>query len=128
MARSNCLQSWIESWRWRGNFRPGGDRSRIARRRSRSPQLLLEELESRVLLSGLVTQASFINSNGANPYGGVIEDSHGNLFGTTRYGGPSNDGTVWELAAGSSSITTLASFNGDNGADPQAGLIEDGQG
>lgn len=38
------------------------------------------------------------------------------LLGTTMAGGASNLGTVFELAAGSSTITTLASFNGANGA------------
>src|SRR5207237_593091 len=59
---------------------------------------------------------------------GVIRDTAGNLFGTTSQGGPSNAGTVFELAAGSGVITALASFNGTNGQDPNVGLIEDGSG
>ena len=50
------------------------------------------------------------------PYGGLIMDSSGNLYGTTSGGGASNDGTVFELAHGSGTITTLASFNGTNGS------------
>ena len=43
-------------------------------------------------------------------------DSSGNLYGTTGQGGAStDDGTVFELAHGSGTITTLASFNGTNG-------------
>ena len=45
-------------------------------------------------------------------------DSSGNLYGTTAGGGASDDGTVFELAQGSGTITTLASFNGTNGAEP----------
>src|SRR5262249_39322694 len=48
--------------------------------------------------------------------------------GTTQVGGASNDGTVFEIAEGSGTITTLASFNGPNGADPEAGLIMDSSG
>jgi uncharacterized repeat protein (TIGR03803 family) len=32
---------------------------------------------------------------------GLIMDGGGNLYGTTAYGGASDDGTVFELAAGS---------------------------
>ena len=45
-------------------------------------------------------------------------DSSGNLYGTTAYGGAIGDGTVFELAKGSGTITTLASFNGTDGAYP----------
>ena len=38
------------------------------------------------------------------------------------------DGTVFELAQGSNTITTLASFNGTNGAYPRAGLVMDSSG
>ncbi len=41
---------------------------------------------------------------------------------------PSSDGTVFELAQGSGTITTLASFNGTNGAQPEAALIMDSSG
>ena len=45
-------------------------------------------------------------------------DSSGNLYGTATDGGADGDGTVFELAQGSGTITTLASFNGTNGATP----------
>jgi uncharacterized repeat protein (TIGR03803 family) len=73
----------------------------------------------------ITTLASFNGSNGANPYAGVVMDSSGNLYGTTYGGGASSDGTVFELAAGSGTITTLASFDGSNGANPRAGLAMD---
>jgi uncharacterized repeat protein (TIGR03803 family) len=78
--------------------------------------------------STITTLASFNGSNGADPLGGVIEDSSGNLFGTTYDGGASSDGTLFEVAAGSGAITTLASFNGSNGELPQGRLVEDSNG
>jgi uncharacterized repeat protein (TIGR03803 family) len=76
----------------------------------------------------ITTLATFNGTNGANPDGRLLEDSHGDLFGTTYAGGASNDGTVFEVAAGSGAVTTLASFNGTNGQEPRAGLAEDGSG
>ncbi len=55
-------------------------------------------------------------------------DSSGNLYGTTEEGGASNGGTIFELAHGSSTITTLASFNGTEGKYPKAALVMDSSG
>lgn len=69
--------------------------------------------------SNVTTIASFSGSNGATPAGDLAIDAHGNLFGTTFAGGDSNgDGTVFEVAAGTDAITTLASFDGNNGSGP----------
>jgi uncharacterized repeat protein (TIGR03803 family) len=77
----------------------------------------------------LTTLASFDGSNGAYPYSHLIADAAGNLYGTTSQGGPAlNAGTVFRLAAGTNVLTTLASFNGSNGAYPYAGLIADAAG
>jgi uncharacterized repeat protein (TIGR03803 family) len=69
-------------------------------------------------------------SDGINPFGGVIADAKGNLYGTTYQGGAHGDGTVFEIAADGTE-TVLYSFsdmNGSDGADPYAGLIRDGYG
>ena len=76
----------------------------------------------------LTTLASFNGTNGADPVGDLVRDNFGNLFGTAGLGGSSNQGTVFELAAGSSAISALASFNGANGSHPNTGLILDAQG
>jgi uncharacterized repeat protein (TIGR03803 family) len=78
--------------------------------------------------STITTLASFDITNGANPYAGLLMDSQGNLYGTAALGGASNDGTVFEVAKGSGTITTLASFDGKNGSTPEAPLIMDGSG
>jgi uncharacterized repeat protein (TIGR03803 family) len=36
-------------------------------------------------------------ADGANPYSNVIFDAHGNLYGTTSYGGAYGGGVVWEI-------------------------------
>ena len=74
------------------------------------------------------TLASFGGTNGTNPEGGVTLDSAGNLYGTTYGGGANGDGSVFELPKGSAAITTLASFNGTNGANPAASLTLDSVG
>ena len=78
--------------------------------------------------STFTTLATFNGTNGANPAGGLIMDSSGNVYGTTDFGGPDNDGTVFELAKGSSTITTLAYFGGADGEGPSGSLIMDSAG
>jgi uncharacterized repeat protein (TIGR03803 family) len=74
--------------------------------------------------SGSITVlATFNGNNGSAPSGGLITDAFGDLYGTTEHGGADNEGTIFELAKGSSSITTLESFNGTNGAGPASGLL-----
>src|SRR5205085_1365604 len=102
--------------------KPRGPRGRLRCR----PVLM--ELEHRQLLS-LTTLASFNGANGAGPQAGVIMDGSGNLYGTAFGGGALGAGTVFELAHGSHTITTLASFNGgSNGSHPNAGVIMDSSG
>jgi uncharacterized repeat protein (TIGR03803 family) len=78
--------------------------------------------------NALTTLVSFNNANGANPWAGLVEDSNGNLFGTTQTGGVNGKGTVFELAAGTNALTTLISFNGANGVGVDSGLVMDGNG
>jgi len=65
--------------------------------------------------------------DGANPYGGVIVDSGGNLYGTTAYGGAFSKGAVFKLAPDGAE-TILRSFSGRDGVNPMAGLIADAAG
>ncbi|MGB6686233.1 MAG: choice-of-anchor tandem repeat GloVer-containing protein [Terracidiphilus sp.] len=78
------------------------------------------------------TLITFNGTNGSEPTGTLIADANGNLFGTTFEGGPAADGTVFEIVKTSSGYastpTTLANFNGANGANPVAGLIADTNG
>lgn len=76
----------------------------------------------------ITTLATFNGANGESPEGTLVIDPNGSLFGTTRTGGAFSDGTVFELPAGSSSIITLASFNGTNGSNPISPLLLDSAG
>ncbi len=76
----------------------------------------------------VTTLASFNGTNGEAPYAGLVADSAGNFYGTTRAGGTSNDGVVFKIAAGTNVITPLASFNGTNGKTPFGGVIADSSG
>ena len=70
------------------------------------------------------TLATFDGANGAYPYAGVTLDADGNLYGTTFGAGPYDEnGSVFELAKGTSTIQTLARFNGSNGMAPCFGGV-----
>ena len=66
-------------------------------------------------------------SDGANPYGGVIGDGAGNLYGTTYGGGSLLSGVVYELNA-SGVETVLHNFGGTTGYAPTAGVVRDSVG
>src|SRR5438309_1496875 len=82
-------------------------------------------------MATLTTLATFNGYDGANPYGGLVADANGNLFGTTLSGGANGNGTVFEIAktaTGYASATTLVTFNYADGANPFGGLIADANG
>jgi uncharacterized repeat protein (TIGR03803 family) len=62
------------------------------------------------------------NSDGANPYAGLIL-SGDTLYGTASQGGSSGDGTVFKVNTVGTGFTTLHNFTGSDGANPYSGLI-----
>src|SRR5262249_52444579 len=54
---------------------------------------------------------------------GVIEGTDGALYGTTYDGGTSSSGTVFKLNKDGTGYRVLLNFDGQNGANPVAGLI-----
>ncbi|WP_392531031.1 choice-of-anchor tandem repeat GloVer-containing protein [Nostoc sp. C117] len=58
---------------------------------------------------------------GGNPAGRLISGSDGNFWGTTSTGGVNNLGTIFKISP-SGTLTTVAIFNGTNGAIPLARL------
>lgn len=69
-------------------------------------------------------------TDGSEPYGGLVLDSVGNLYGTCWNSGNKNNGTVFELTPGAKGWQekTLVHFNGLNGAQPVGSLIFDSAG
>jgi len=84
----------------------------------------------------LTTLVRFAGTNGVEPdlgaSGALVRGSDGNLYGTTAYGGPEfgstfDKGTVFKMTT-NGILTTLVSFNGENGANPGAGLMQGSDG
>lgn len=64
-------------------------------------------------------------SDGADPSAGLVQGSDGNLYGTTFSGGASGAGTVFKITP-AGTLTTMASFNGTNGQNPDFGSLVQG--
>lgn len=89
------------------------------------------------LVAGAWTETVLHNFNGAagdgcSPYAGLMIDAAGNLYGTTFYGGATNQGTAFELVknAGTWSETILHGFGATitDGTNPYGGLVLDNAG
>ena len=79
----------------------------------------------------LTTLVNFSGTNGFDPYGGLIQWSDGNFYGTcdgqiTTNGG-FGGGTLFQMTP-SGSLTTIATFNGTNGSVPWATMIQGNDG
>ena len=75
------------------------------------------------------TVATFTPATGAsNPGGRLLVDASGNLFGTTLSGGAHGSGTVFEVKAGTSTPTVLASFGSGIVPSGSGNLVEDAAG
>jgi uncharacterized repeat protein (TIGR03803 family) len=99
--------------------------------------VLLLSVAALFLSPAAVAQISFYNLHsfvkdgvgGSQPFGGVVLDAAGNLYGTTLSGGSHQMGTVFKLAPGAGghwTETVLYNFAGaKTGSAPVAGLIFD---
>jgi uncharacterized repeat protein (TIGR03803 family) len=71
---------------------------------------------------------AFSGPDGAIPYGALVMDIAGNLYGTTSSGGASGLGTVFKIDT-TGKETVLYTFTGNpDGANPYAGLVMDSSG
>ncbi len=77
--------------------------------------------------SGLSALVTFTGPDGLEPTAELIQGTDGNFYGTTRYGGsrpnPNAAGTVFRLTP-AGVLTTLVNFDGANGNDPRAALLQ----
>jgi uncharacterized repeat protein (TIGR03803 family) len=66
-------------------------------------------------------------SDGQNPFGGLVQASDGNLYGTTSGGGANGQGSIFKISS-TGSLTTLYSFCSQtgcpDGATPESTLIQ----
>jgi uncharacterized repeat protein (TIGR03803 family) len=69
------------------------------------------------------TLTTFDMTNGANPYGGLVLGTDGNFYGTTTYGGSTNNGTVFKITP-AGTLTTLLNFTSTNGGEPNGVLVQ----
>ena len=65
----------------------------------------------------------YMCSDGDHSFGGVIQASDGNFYGTTQGGGINDNGTVFQLTP-EGTFTTLYSFVGKDGSAPTAPLMQ----
>lgn len=71
---------------------------------------------------------------GVDPWGGVVIDASGNLYGTTNYGGKGNEGVVYEMSRGTAGqwVEKVIYYFGETSDEgeygPLAGLVMDRQG
>ena len=66
-------------------------------------------------------------NDGSEPYAGLIQASDGNFYGTTLGGGSNGVGTIYSITPSGtapSKLTVLHSFDGTDGFQPQAALIQ----
>jgi uncharacterized repeat protein (TIGR03803 family) len=80
--------------------------------------------------SGFTVLHRFIGAptDGGFPLAGLIQGPDGTLYGTTQRGGPTTDGTVFQIAPDGSGFTFLHTFTGTDGREPSAELIQGADG
>ena len=62
-------------------------------------------------------------TDGATSFGGLVQATDGNFYGTTSGGGPSNRGTVFRMTP-TGTVTIMHSFSGPEGFNPDSALIQ----
>jgi len=65
-------------------------------------------------------------TDGSYPYGGLVADASGNLYGTTATGGAKDNGTVFKIAP-DGTFKLLATFDSNSGKYPLGALTFDAQ-
>jgi uncharacterized repeat protein (TIGR03803 family) len=71
----------------------------------------------------LTTLYTFHGTDGWMPGAALVQATNGNFYGTTMWGGATNNGTIFEIAP-QGELTTLYSFNFTDGGFPTGPLIQ----
>jgi uncharacterized repeat protein (TIGR03803 family) len=110
-----------------GTTSTGGDVSNIYCSVGENGCGVVFELTEKGLMRTLYTFKGY-PTDGQHPLAGVVRDKQGNLYGTTDWGGPSNDGTVFKLTP-SGVETVLHKFvGGSDGLSSHGNLVLDAKG
>jgi len=65
------------------------------------------------------------SSDGAHPWAGLVQGNDGNLYGTTLYGGPFGEGSLFRLTpSGTETVLHFFAGAGGDGAAPVASLLQ----
>lgn len=64
------------------------------------------------------------STNGAHPYGSLLMTNAGKVFGMTSQGGANNDGTLFEYAPATNTLTKKFDFSTASGRQPYSTLVE----
>jgi len=64
--------------------------------------------------------------DGGHPFGGLVQATDGNFYGTAAQGGGDEHGNVYKFVfrSGRGTLTTLHEFDGTDGASPKGGLLQ----
>ncbi|MBA3045437.1 MAG: right-handed parallel beta-helix repeat-containing protein [Candidatus Thermoplasmatota archaeon] len=76
--------------------------------------------------SGYTVMDHFVNTNGANPYGGLANGGDGYLYGMTCYGGSKGWGTIFKVDIATGIISLIHSFDDIEGSQPWGKLLVNG--
>lgn len=70
----------------------------------------------------------FNSENGRNPEGGILEGNDGKLYGVASGGGTHDSGVIFSVLKDGSGFKVLHNFNGTDGKNPYAKLLEGSDG
>jgi uncharacterized repeat protein (TIGR03803 family) len=76
------------------------------------------------MATGIQSLASFDGANGAEPFVALTQGTDGLFYGTTLFGGSLGAGNIFSFNPVGNVLTSLASFDGANGAEPFAALTQ----
>lgn len=74
--------------------------------------------------SNFTVLRSFSQAEGGYPEARLLEASDGLLYGTASGGGTNDNGAIFRISKDGFTYSTLITFSGTNGANPEGGLIE----
>jgi uncharacterized repeat protein (TIGR03803 family) len=83
------------------------------------------ELDKDTLTETVLYSFTGYPADGAFPYAGLVQDTNGNLYGTTVYGGTSDNGIVFKLNPSAKETVMYNFTGGTDGGVPRAPLVMD---